>query len=455
MEILIKVLQLILSLSILVILHECGHFFPAKWFKTRVEKFYLFFNPGFELFKKKIGETEYGIGWLPLGGYVKISGMIDESFDKEQMQGEPQPWEFRSKPAWQRFIIMIGGVTVNLILGVVLFIMIFAVYGEKYLPTEEVKYGIFVDSLGYDVGFRTGDKILKYGDEDFTKFSKGTIIKEVAVNDLASVTVDRQGQIVKVPIDPKYGTLFGSYKMRAYRLFDARTEFIVGDVLRGKKKFGLFKKSEDGPGAKAGIEKGDKIVAINGTPINFFDEAIDLAKKYKGQTVPFTIIREGQSMTKDLTLTAEGTMGIYRADIEEFYPHKTQDYTWAQAVPRGWKESIGFLGDQFKAFRQMFRGKIKVQDSLGSFISIGNLFPSEWNWNIFWRMTAVLSLILGIMNLLPIPALDGGYIMFLIWEMISGKKVSDKTMEIANTVGFFILIALMIFAFGLDISRLF
>ena len=381
--------------------------------------------------------------------------MIDESFDKEQMQGEPQPWEFRSKPAWQRFIIMIGGVTVNLILGVFLYIMIFSVYGEKYLPNEEVKYGIFVDSLGYDVGFRTGDKILKYGDQEFTKFNRGTIIKEVAVNDLASVTVDRQGEIVEVPIDPKYATLFGSYKMKAYRLFGARTEFIVGDVLKGKKKFGLFKKSEDGPGAKAGIEKGDKIVGINGSPISFFDEAIDKAKELKGQTVPFTIERNGQTITKDVSITENGTMGLYLASMDDFFKHNTQEYSLGQAIPRGWNESIGFLGDQFKAFRQMFRGKIKVQDSLGSFISIGNLFPSEWDWRAFWNLTAMLSLILGIMNLLPIPALDGGYIVFLIWEMISGKKVSDKTMEIANTVGFFILIALMIFAFGLDISRLF
>lgn len=455
MEILIKILQLILSLSILVVLHECGHFFPAKWFKTRVEKFYLFFNPGFELFKKKIGETEYGVGWLPLGGYVKIAGMIDESFDKEQMQGEPQPWEFRSKPAWQRFIIMIGGVTVNIILGFLLYIMIFSVYGEKYLPNEEVKYGIFVDSLGHDVGFRTGDKILKYGDQDFTKFNRGTIIKEVAVNDLSTVTVDRQGQMVDINIDPKYGTLFGSYKMKAYRLFEPRTSFIVGDVQKGKKKFGLFKKSEDGPAAKAGIKKGDKIVAINGKSINFYDEAIDITKEYKGQTIPFTIEREGQTLTKNLTLTDQGKMGIYRAGLSEFFTYQTQDYTFGEAIPRGWNEGIGFLGDQFKAFRQMFRGKIKIQDSLGSFISIGNLFPSQWDWRAFWNLTAMLSLILGIMNLLPIPALDGGYIVFLIWEMISGKKVSDKTMEIANTVGFFILIALMIFAFGLDVSRLF
>ncbi len=454
MDILIKILQLILSLSILVILHECGHFFPAKWFKTRVEKFYLFFNPGFELFKKKIGETEYGVGWLPLGGYVKIAGMIDESFDKEQMKGEPQPWEFRSKPAWQRFIIMVGGVTVNLILGVLLYIMIFSVYGEKYLPNEEVKYGIFVDSLGQAAGFQTGDKILKVGDQDFTKFSRGTVVKNVAVNDVRTITVDRKGELVTFDIAEEHTPIFGSYKMKQHLLFGARTPYVIGDVAVGKKRFfGLLKKTEDGPAAKAGIQKGDKILAFNNEAIDFYDQGIELCKKYAGQTIPVTIDREGQVLTKDVTLTEAGKLGVYNESLEHFFTYQTQDYTFAEAIPRAWNESVTFLGDQFKAFRQMFRGKIKVKDSLGSFISIGNLFPSTWDWRAFWNLTAMLSLILGIMNLLPIPALDGGYIVFLLWEMISGRKVSDKTMEIANTIGFFILIGLMLFAFGLDVFR--
>ena len=454
MEILIKLLQVILSLSILVVLHEGGHFLPAKWFKTRVEKFYLFFNPGFELFKKKIGETEYGIGWLPFGGYVKISGMIDESFDKEQMAGEPQPWEFRSKPAWQRFIIMIGGVTVNLILGVLLFIMIFAVYGEKYIPAENVKYGIYVDSLGYDVGLRTGDVILKYGDKSFDKFSRGAIISDVVLNGTNTITVDRNGEMVSIPVDPKYVGIFGSQKMKQMLFFDARTPFEITEVTKGTKKFGLFKKGEDGPAAKAGIEAGDKIVSIGGRTFDFYDEAIKITKEFGGQEVPVVIERAGQQMTKQVALTKEGKMGVVRQPLNYFYGQETQDYTWGEAVPAGWNKSVKFLGDQLKAFKKMFSGELKVTESLGSLISIGNLFPSKWDWSAFWNLTAMLSLILGIMNLLPIPALDGGYIVFLIWEMVSGKKVSDKTMEIANTIGFFILIGLMIFALGLDVSRI-
>lgn len=455
MEFLIKLAQVILSFSILVVLHEGGHFLPAKWFKTRVEKFYLFFNPGFELFKKKIGETEYGIGWLPFGGYVKISGMIDESYDKEQMKGDPEPWEFRSKPAWQRFIIMIGGVTVNMILGVLLFMMIFAVYGEKYIPTSEISEGIYVDSIGYDFGLRTGDKILKYGDKEFTKFESGAILSDVVLNAPKSVTVLRNGEEVNFPIDEKFVGVFGSQKMKQNVFFDARTPYDIGAVTVAKKKFGLFKSGEDGPAAKAGIKPGDRIISVNNQPIDFYDQGIEIVKENAGKTIPITIKRGEEILNKEITPTEAGKLGVNRMPLNHFFNVETQDYTVAEAIPAGWNKATGFLIGQGKAFKKMFTGQLKVTESLGSLISIGNLFPSKWNWRAFWNLTAMLSLILGIMNLLPIPALDGGYIMFLIWEMISGRKVSDKTMEIANTVGFFILIALMIFALGLDVSRLF
>ena len=455
MEFLIKLLQVILSLSILVVLHEGGHFLPAKWFKTRVEKFYLFFNPGFELFKKKIGETEYGIGWLPFGGYVKIAGMIDESYDKEQMEGPPQPWEFRSKPAWQRFIIMIGGVTVNLVLGVLLFIMIYGVYGSKYIPNNEVVNGIYVDTLGYNFGLRTGDKVLKFGEKEFTKFDVGSIISEIVINDLDQLTVDRNGQEVVVPIDPKYITIMSGQDMKSKLFFDARVPYEVSGTVKAKKILGLFTKGEDSPATIAGLKAGDKIIEVAGIPISYFDEAKPHFETNAGREIPISILREGQVKTVNITPSENGTIGAFRMPVKHFIPQKTQTYTWGEAVPAGWNKATSFLIGQGKAFKKMFTGQIKAKDSLGSIISIGSLFPSTWNWASFWTLTAMLSLILGVMNLLPIPALDGGYIMFLIWEMISGRKVSDKTMEIANTVGFFLLIGLMIFALGLDVSRLF
>ena len=455
MEFLIKLIQVILSLSILVVLHEGGHFLPAKWFNTRVEKFYLFFNPGFELFKKKIGETEYGIGWLPFGGYVKIAGMIDESYDKEQMKGEPQPWEFRSKPAWQRFIIMIGGVTVNLVLGVFLFIMIYAVYGVKYIPAESVTDGIYVDSLGYNVGLRTGDEILSFGDKAFEKFDRGQVISEVVINNADNIVVMRDGQKVTVPVDEKWIPVFGSQDMKSKVFFDARTPYEVGSLQKAKKKFFFFKVNDDGPALQSGLELGDKIIALNNQEIKFFDEAREISLAAAGQTIPITIKRGDEILQKEITPTENGKLGIFKKPLGTYFDIKKQEYTVAEAIPAGWNKSVNFLTGQLKAFKKMFNGQLKVTESLGSLISIGNLFPGTWDWAAFWRLTAMLSLILGFMNLLPIPALDGGYIVFLLWEMISGRKVSDKTMEVANTVGFFILIGLMVFALGLDVLRLF
>lgn len=452
MEILIKVLQVILSLSILVVLHEGGHFLPAKWFKTRVEKFYLFFDPYFSLFKKKIGETEYGIGWLPFGGYVKIAGMIDESFDKEQMKGEPQPWEFRSKPAWQRFIIMVGGVTVNIIVGILIFIMMYFNYGTKYIPNQAVENGIYVDTLGYNMGLRNGDKILKFGEKDFDRFEPAKIRSAIVIDGITNLTVDRNGRTIQVPVDEKYAALLG--KQDAPFFVGARIPYDIGGVFEGKKRF-LRKDIEPGPAHNAGMLKDDKIVAVNGQIIQYYDEASKLFKSNANSPVNVSVLRNGETKSLTIRPNEEGKIGVMLKPLNFYYEPVTETHTFKESVVLGWNKSWNFLGSQLKAFKRMFTGQIKAKDSLGSIISIGNLFPGTWNWQSFWNITAILSLILGIMNLLPIPALDGGYIVFLFWEMITGRKVSDKTMEIANTIGFFLLIGLMLFALGLDFSRLF
>ncbi|WP_235299187.1 RIP metalloprotease RseP [Portibacter marinus] len=440
MDILIKALQLILSLSILVVLHELGHFLPAKYFKTKVEKFYLFFNPGFSLFKKQIGETEYGVGWLPLGGYVKIAGMIDESMDKEFLDSEPEPWEFRSKPAWQRLIIMLGGVTVNIILGYLIFTLVAFTWGSSYIPVSEVKDGIYVDTLGYNMGLRTGDKIIKIGDEEFNKFNSGALLRAVVIDDARSVTVNRDGSVIDIPIDEKYvQILTGEGKEQL--IFEARVPFKLAMVVEGS------------PADKAGLMKDDVIVGYNGNPIEFYDELALKTRDMKNETIEITYKRNGQTRTTDLTIDEDGKIGVYNYAPREFFKVETEEYNLSESFAVGVKRANGFVTDQLNAFGKIFRGKIKAKDSLGSFLSIGNMFPSSWDWQIFWNMTAMLSMILGILNLLPIPGLDGGHVMFLIWEVITGKKVSDKVVEYATMVGFVLLILLMVFALGNDIRR--
>lgn len=440
MDILIKALQLLLSLSILVVLHELGHFLPAKWFKTKVEKFYLFFNPGFSLFKKQIGETEYGIGWLPLGGYVKIAGMIDESMDKEFLEAEPEAWEFRSKPAWQRLVIMLGGVTVNIILGYFIFTLVAFTWGSSYLPSSEVKDGIYVDSLGYEMGLRTGDKILKIGDTDFVKFNPGLLIRGVIIDDARSVVVERNGSEVVVPIDEKYvQILTGDGKDKF--LFGARTPFEIGLV------------APESAADKAGLKVGDKIIEFEGQAIQFYDELALKAREYKNQSINIKYEREGQTYSATMQLDDTGKMGVLPQQMGNFFKIEKETYSFRESIGVGIKRANGFVKDQMNAFGKIFSGKIKAKDSLGSFLSIGNMFPASWDWQVFWNMTAMLSMILGILNLLPIPGLDGGHVVFLIWEVVTGKKVSDKVIEYATMVGFVLLILLMVFALGNDIRR--
>jgi len=444
MDYVIMVGQLMLSLSILIVLHEMGHFFPARLFGTRVEKFYLFFDPWFSLFKYQRGETEYGIGWLPLGGYVKISGMIDESFDTEQMKQAPQPWEFRSKPAWQRLVIMLGGVTVNFILGFFIYGMVLWAWGEEYLPNENVKYGIFVDSLGQEMGLRDGDHILSVGGKPFEKFNDRQVVREIIINSANTIEVERDQQKMDIAIDPKFITMLASHENKDKALFSARVPFVAAKLVKGS------------PAEQAGIRENDEVIALNGTPTPYFSDFFKIARGLKSEEVTVKAVREKKdTLDFEMTTTENGTVGIYPYGVTYFFNTERQEYTLAQALPAGVVMGWGFLRDQAKAFGQIFRGRIKASDSLGGFGTIGAMFGSEWQWERFWRMTAILSLILAFMNLLPIPALDGGHVMFLLYEVVTGRKPSDKFLEYATMIGFILVLGLVLYANGLDIFRSF
>jgi regulator of sigma E protease len=444
MDILSYAAQLILCLSILVVLHECGHFFPAKWFKTRVEKFYLFFNPGFSLFKKQIGETEYGIGWIPFGGYVKISGMIDESMDTEQMEQEPQPWEFRSKPAWQRLIIMLGGVTVNFILGIIIFAGILFYFGESYIKSDDMKYGVYATELGKEIGIEDGDNIISIGDVKFEKYNPGIVSQEIILNDPKFLTVNRNGNDIQLPITEGLAKKLTQQKNKSKGLFKIRMPQIVASV------------NEKMPAGKIGLKPKDRIIGVDSASTYWLHEFLIAMKDMENKSVNFTILRnEKDTLNFTTELGEKGLLGIGHTMPDELFEWQRQKYSLGQSIPKGYDKSIGFLTSQLKAFKQMFTGKIDATDSLGSVLSIAKMFDPSWDWETFWRITAMLSILLGFFNLLPIPALDGGYVMFLIWEVITGKKPNDKFMEYATIVGFFILIALMIFALGLDVTNLF
>ena len=440
MEIFIKISQLLLSLSILVLLHEFGHFIAARIFKTRVEKFYLFFNPWFSIFKFKKGDTEYGLGWLPLGGYVKIAGMIDESMDKEQMKQEPKPDEFRSKKAWQRRIIMIGGVTVNVILAIFIYIIMLWTWGEKYLPNESVKDGISVDSLAMETGLQNGDKIIQINDviiEDFFD-----IVPSILLEKAETITVERNGQneILTVPS--------GFIK----KLIDSeRSNMILPRIP-------LFIDSIPPTSINydAGLLKGDQIIGLNDTLFSFHDEFKSIAQEYKSKEVNIVLLRNQDTMYIPVQINAEGLMEVMPlSDLNELFGIATHEYNFIQAIPAGTKKAFSTIKDYFKQFKLIFSKDVRGYENVGGFISIGNIFPGVWDWHSFWSLTAFLSIMLAILNILPIPALDGGHVVFLLIEIISGKKPSDKFMEIAQYIGFFLLLALLIFANGNDIIKLF
>lgn len=444
MEILIKAFQLILSLSILVVLHELGHFAPAKWFKMRVEKFYLFFDPWISLFKIKKGDTEYGIGWIPLGGYVKIAGMIDESMDKEQMQKEPQPWEFRSKPAWQRLIVMVGGVTMNLLLAMFIYAMLLFTFGEKYLPTANLKDGVWcIDSLAMHVGFKNGDKILSVDGKPVENFQH--ITNEMLYGKTVQINRDGKDTSFQIPHD----FIVKLIDKRAPFLY-ARIPFIVGGF-------------SPGSGAEeAGLQRKDKIVGLNDTTLKYFDEFKDRIQEFKNQTVKLQVDRAGQILDFDVKVDETGKIGVSPGFLDfrtlrnaGIYEFSVTEYGLLESFPKGIEKAVDKLNEYIRQFKLIFDFKTGAYKGVGSFISIGDLFPAEWDWEAFWELTAILSIVLAFMNILPIPALDGGHVMFLLYEVVTGKKPGDKFLEYAQYVGMAILISLMVFALGNDLFRLF
>ncbi|MEE4198007.1 MAG: RIP metalloprotease RseP [Bacteroidales bacterium] len=436
MEILVKVGQFLLSISILVILHEFGHFLFAKMFKTRVEKFYLFFNPWFSLFKKKIGETEYGMGWLPLGGYVKISGMIDESMDKEQMKKPPEPHEFRSKPSWQRLLIMLGGVLVNFILALIIYSAILYTWGDQYLPNQNVKYGIMVDSLAKDMGLKNGDKILALDHQPVEDFYK--IVPNIVLEDIQAIQVERDGEKREIPVpDRIIPELLNSTSFIMPRL-----PFYVGG-------FG-----KDSPAKKAGLQADDKLIAINQHPVTFFDQFKDSLANHKNQEVTISALRDQDTLNFVVSVPESGLIGIYPdGSISRFFELESKEYDLMASIPAGINKGIETFSSYLKQLKLIFSPKTEAYKSLGGFITIGKIFPGTWNWQAFWNLTAFLSIILAIMNVLPIPALDGGHVMFLLYEMVTGRKPSDKFMEYAQITGMIILLALLLYANGNDIFR--
>ncbi|MDO5971878.1 RIP metalloprotease RseP [Flavivirga aquimarina] len=434
---LIKAAQLLLSLSILVVLHELGHFIPAKAFKTRVEKFYLFFDVKFSLFKKKIGDTVYGIGWLPLGGYVKISGMIDESMDTEQMAKEPQPWEFRSKPAWQRLIIMLGGVIVNFLLGFFIYMMILFVWGEDYQNTDDVKYGYGVSKTMEQYGFKNGDKIVSINNIPFAEADNlSTYLMFRTVDNVEVKRIDGTIETLKVPED--IGTqLFESGDIPA---LTPREPFKLDSIIPGS------------AAEKAGLLVTDKILSIDGKDINYFSDLTYALKNKEKESVALTIKRDSIVKTLSITPSEDYKIGVAverTDDSAVIYQHR--DYSFGESISSGLSVGYWSIKDYLAQFQYIFTKKGAAQ--IGGFAAIGKMFPATWNWAAFWQLTAFLSIMLAVLNLLPIPALDGGHVMFLLYEMVSGRKPGDKFMEYAQMVGFFIIIALVLFANGNDIYK--
>ena len=438
MSIVIMVGQLLLGLSILVILHEFGHFIAARAFGIKVEKFYLFFDAwGISLFKFNYKGVEYGIGWLPLGGYVKIAGMIDESMDTEQMAGPPQPWEFRSKPAWQRLIVMLGGITVNIIVGIIIFWGITLKYGETYIPMSNIKYGIVPGSIGKHIGLKAGDQITGVNGKPLERFEDLTSPKILLDHTILNVT--RGNENLNITVPPTILNDISDLGIDEFIERIPRSTFSVDSVY--------------GAAKKAGLQKGDSITAVNNQKVVFFDELHDQLDSNKNKQVVLTIVRNHNALQIPVKVDKDGKIGFARP-IKELLPKEdTLKYGFFSALPVGASKAWGTFTDNAKGLGKVITGKVKARKAISSPIGIAVLFGSHVDWLRFWSLTGLLSMVLALMNLLPIPALDGGHALFLIIEMIKGKPLSDKFLERAQIVGFVLLITLMVFAFGNDIVK--
>jgi regulator of sigma E protease len=445
MNFLIKAGQLILSLSLLVILHEFGHFLFAKLFKTRVEKFYLFFNPWFSLFKIKKGETEYGIGWLPLGGYVKISGMIDESMDTEQLKQPPQPHEFRSKPAWQRLLIMLGGILVNVVVAFTVYSLILFTWGHKYLPNKNLTDGIWVvDSIMYNQGLRNGDKIISINEKVPVDFEEVRI--EMIYGGKVLLNRDGKDTIINIPTD-FIRSLVNKKINKDNPLIYPRIPFIIAKI------------PDSSQNINSGLEIKDRIVEVGNKQIKYFDEFVSIANTLKGEKVAFTVLRDGQQKKLTLSVDSNGKIAVFSAnlgynDLEKLGIYKliSKKYTFSQSVPAGFQLAREKLNSYIRSISLIPKGGWK---GVGGIAAIGNLFPPVWDWESFWEITAWLSIILAFINVLPIPALDGGHVAFLTFEIITRRKPSDKFLEYAQYVGMIIILFLILFSNGNDLYRFF
>lgn len=437
MEILTQVVQFILSLSILIVLHELGHFIPARLFKTKVEKFYLFFDWKFSLFKFKKGETEYGIGWLPLGGYVKIAGMIDESMDKEQMKLPPQPWEFRAKPAWQRLIIMIGGVFVNVVLGILIYAMVLFAWGEEYLPTKNLKYGIACDTLATEIGLRDGDMLVGINYMPVENITKVPL--EIILNKATSIQVTRNGKLHDYQITEDDLSAMIKHK---YSLVTPRIPSDIDSVLVGKEA------------EKAGIKKGDKFLSINGKSTLFFHEVSKEIKNNKRIPIEIKLLRGADTITVNPTVSEEGTIGVGPKSLNDYFETEKREYGFAESFPAGLGKAYTTFSSYIKQMGVLFTVKGAYKE-IGGFGSIASAYSTVWDWQRFWAFTAFLSIVLAIMNILPIPALDGGHVMFLLYEVITRRKPNEKAMEYAQYAGMILLLALLLYANGNDIFKWF
>ncbi|MGB5555577.1 MAG: RIP metalloprotease RseP [Flavobacteriaceae bacterium] len=440
--IVIKAAQFLLSLSLLIILHEMGHFLPAKWFKTRVEKFYLFFDVKFSLFKKKIGETEYGIGWLPLGGYVKISGMIDESMDTEAMKEEPKEWEFRSKPAWQRLIIMLGGVTVNFLIAFLIYIFASFYYGDTDISTKSLKDGYSVEnSVLTDIGFQTGDNIVSIDGVSYENYSD--LRKNLITAN--QITVERDGELKTIVLPQDFLGKLSTSNERTF--FEIRHPFVVSMV------------SDSSANKNADLMEGDVFLALNGQELKYFDQYQDKLASLQGQEVIATISRDGQKKEITLKVSDDGKFGIYPGGTYQQFEELgylaiiQKKYGLLESIPVGATKFVNQITGYGAQLKKIFTPSTGAYKGVGGFKAIFDIFPSTWSWQAFWSITALLSIMLAVLNLLPIPALDGGHVMFLMYEIISGRKPSDKFLENAQMVGFFLLLALILFANGNDIYK--